>query len=251
VRLKSDPETLAVQLDEAITQGRNLLNGVEDLSVLKSGYASWDKRNEQILGASFETKGFLAAGPKEDYLSFVGLKYPLLDIAEEVTSENISADLEKKVERLQTVRSNLDVYERTPSSGEQKADQKGEGIFIIHGRDVESRLELENLIHRATDHAPLVLQELANQGATIIEKLEEHLGKSSRFAVVLLTGDDAGLLGEDGGLNKRARQNVILELGFAMAALGGVKAWRQQRWSGGRRRPRVGCASPGICGGSR
>ncbi len=34
-------------------------------------------------------------------------------------------------------------------------------------------------------------------------------------------------------------------------AHGGVKAWKQQCWSGGRRRPRVGCASSGTCGGSR
>jgi predicted nucleotide-binding protein len=71
---------------------------------------------------------------------------------------------------------------------------------------------------------PVVLADQIGGGAvTLIEKLEEHLGENSSatFAVIVMTGDDIGRLNEDGEeLKPRARQNVVLELGYAMGSLG-------------------------------
>lgn len=53
----------------------------------------------------------------------------------------------------------------------------------------------------------------ADKGRTVIEKFEQCADVG--FAVVLLTGDDAL---ENGAL--RARQNVILELGYFIGKLG-------------------------------
>jgi len=70
---------------------------------------------------------------------------------------------------------------------------------------------------------PVILHEETDQGRTIIEKFEQNADVD--FAVVLLTPDDVGCARADFGDNKdalqpRARQNVILELGFFIGKLG-------------------------------
>ncbi len=88
-------------------------------------------------------------------------------------------------------------------------------IFIVHGHESEPRLAVAGFL-RKIDFTPVVLGEQTNQGRTIVEKFEDH--SDVDFAVVLLTPDDVG--GPRGGqLQPRARQNVILELGFFIGKL--------------------------------
>jgi predicted nucleotide-binding protein len=58
------------------------------------------------------------------------------------------------------------------------------------------------------------LHEQANENQAIIEKLRKHSLVS--FAVILLSPDDKGCKIEDypSGIKYRARQNVVLELGY-------------------------------------
>ena len=69
---------------------------------------------------------------------------------------------------------------------------------------------------------PIILHEQPNEGRTVIEKFEDHANVG--FAVILLTPDDEGRLRagtrDSGALNPRARQNVLLELGFFLGKLG-------------------------------
>ena len=56
-------------------------------------------------------------------------------------------------------------------------------------------------------------------GRTLIEKFEQHA--QAAFAVILLTPDDVGaMVGEEEKLKLRARQNMILELGYFLGLLG-------------------------------
>ena len=68
----------------------------------------------------------------------------------------------------------------------------------------------------------VILHEQPNEGKTIIEKLETHSSDVAiGYAVVLLTPDDVGKLASDEGVTSpRARQNVILELGYFIGKLG-------------------------------
>lgn len=90
-------------------------------------------------------------------------------------------------------------------------------IFIVHGQDVAIRESIARFIERLGFEA-VILHEQANRGGTIIEKIEAN--RDVGFAIVLLTPDDEGRKMGDSNLAPRARQNVLLELGYFMAYLG-------------------------------
>jgi predicted nucleotide-binding protein len=95
-------------------------------------------------------------------------------------------------------------------------------VFIVYGHDIGARDALELLLRRMGLN-PIILQNLAGAGDTIIEKLEHYLGERSNvgFACVLLTPDDEGYrAGAPDQKKYRARQNVILELGMVLGRLG-------------------------------
>lgn len=91
-------------------------------------------------------------------------------------------------------------------------------VFIVHGRDHDLLTQVENVLMKL-GLDPIVLQEQANNGKTIIEKIEECTDVG--FGIVLYTPCDEGRLKSEGGeLKPRARQNVVLEHGYLMAKLG-------------------------------
>lgn len=88
-------------------------------------------------------------------------------------------------------------------------------IFIVHGHDEGARQTVARFIERMGFEA-VILSEQASQGRTIIEKIEAH--SDVGFAIVLLTEDDVGGKTAE-SLCPRARQNVLLELGYFIAKL--------------------------------
>lgn len=99
-------------------------------------------------------------------------------------------------------------------------------VFIVHGHDGEAR---ETVARFLSDigFEPIILNEQANQGRTIIEKVEAN--SDVGFAVVLLTPDDLGRAKSATDLEPRSRQNVLLELGYFMAKLGRDKVCALRR----------------------
>lgn len=96
----------------------------------------------------------------------------------------------------------------------------GLGVFIVHGHDEAAKESVARFVEKLGLRA-IILHEQPNAGRTIIEKFEAHATVS--FAIVLLTPDDVAMT-KVGGRRKqskpRARQNVILELGYFMGKLG-------------------------------
>jgi len=91
-------------------------------------------------------------------------------------------------------------------------------VFVVHGHDGESKESVARFLEKLGLIA-IILHEQPNEGRTLIEKFETQ-SKGVAFAVVLLTPDDLGRVADSpGDLRPRARQNVILELGYFMGRL--------------------------------
>lgn len=102
-------------------------------------------------------------------------------------------------------------------------DKIGNKVFIVHGHDINAKLSLENILFK-WGLVPYAIIDDSGNGKTIIEKLEVET-KSCAFSIVILTPDDAGyaIKDGDGSSHKRARQNVILEMGMLLAFMGREK----------------------------
>jgi predicted nucleotide-binding protein len=99
------------------------------------------------------------------------------------------------------------------------ATSNSDHVFVVHGHDEGAKEAVARFLSKL-DLEPIILHEQPSRGLTIIEKLLANAEVG--FAVVLLTPDDcggpAGAAYED--QRPRARQNVILELGYFVGKLG-------------------------------
>jgi CheY-like chemotaxis protein len=93
--------------------------------------------------------------------------------------------------------------------------------FIVHGHDDKAKLELKNFLQNTLKFPePIILHEQPNWGRTIIEKFEHYASLSALVFVLLTPNDPAARGNETDDLKRRARQNVIFEMGFFFGALG-------------------------------
>lgn len=97
-------------------------------------------------------------------------------------------------------------------------------VFVVHGHDDVAREQLELVLHKL-GLDPFVLANTGGGGLTIIEALEQEIGpkqSQARFGIVLMTPDDMGYSKKDGeaAIQPRARQNVVLEMGMLISAVG-------------------------------
>ncbi|MDV6333165.1 nucleotide-binding protein [Asticcacaulis sp. 201] len=90
-------------------------------------------------------------------------------------------------------------------------------IFIVHGHDDATREMVARFV-TTVGFEPVILHEQASRGMTIPEKLVAN--SNVGFAIVLLTPDDIGRSKQQKDLQDRARQNVVLELGYFVGKLG-------------------------------
>jgi predicted nucleotide-binding protein len=85
-------------------------------------------------------------------------------------------------------------------------------IFVVHGHDDGTKETVARYLTQLGVQ-PIILHEQPNQGRTVIEKFEAHA--DVEYAVVIFTPDDIGYPKENpDSARPRARQNVVLELGF-------------------------------------
>ncbi len=96
-------------------------------------------------------------------------------------------------------------------------EKKYDKVFIVHGHDNALKQEVARIIEKQGLEA-IILSEQANQGKTIIEKIEENSDVGA--AICLFTGDDYGRAKDATSENLRARQNVVFEAGYFMGKLG-------------------------------
>lgn len=107
----------------------------------------------------------------------------------------------------------------------QRIDKENRNVFIVHGRDHALRNEVQQVLHSLSIPS-IVLDKEGDAGQTIIEKFMKAADQCE-YAIILGTPDDEGRLRNPknrkptpDGLRPRARQNVVLELGYFLAKLG-------------------------------
>lgn len=90
-------------------------------------------------------------------------------------------------------------------------------VFVVHGQNEAARSSIVDFLS-SVGLQGLVLHEQPNMGRHLLTKFIEEADLVT-FAVIVMTDDDVGALkGKE--LAPRARQNVILELGYFLAHLG-------------------------------
>jgi predicted nucleotide-binding protein len=90
-------------------------------------------------------------------------------------------------------------------------------VYVVYGQDEDARESVVTVLDRLGLEVGIIHEKVAGR-SPIIDLSETPTGEAA-YAVVLLTPDDAGSAqGEE--LRPRARQNVLLELGYFLATIG-------------------------------
>jgi len=221
-----DPELLVPrallnrEIEERLESGMQLLNqeirGDESVEQLRREFQNWDDYNEELLKRRFTTPaiaeeyvpgiyGFGGRGSWQQELGFV------------------RGDIARQRRKLESIQARLELIPEAKGISTAPSfpttSTRGSKVFVVHGHDGEIKLQVADFLEKTTGQRPIILHEQADSGRTIIEKFEDHASEAG-FAVVILTADDVGSERGAQTLNPRARQNVVLELGFFIGTLG-------------------------------
>ena len=169
---------------------------------------------------------FYVGGAKHDYTD--------LDKRELATNNRIAA--ESKQQLLAQLDAIIELVQLTSEPTRKEAHtartlpvNTTNNIFIVHGHDEEMKQYVARTLPLLKLN-PIILHEQPNGGRTIIEKFEKN--SEVGFAVVLLSPDDLAYPAKGGDPKKampRARQNVVLELGYFAAKLGRERVFALKR----------------------
>lgn len=209
------------RLEDRIVKGaaiRDLaINSREDYETAKQQFRKWDDFNGELLQRIFDNQTFAKEYNWYPGFGSVPLNPSLGQLIEQHRKNVIThiTRLESLLERLDLVPEAPSAVSHTPAPAASSLSRQA---FVVHGRDEAAKETVARFLEKL-DLEPVILHEQPNRGRTIIEKFEDY--SDVAFAVILLTPDDVGApASTPGDLKPRARQNVILELGFFLAALG-------------------------------
>ena len=198
------------------------LNVNAELKTIQSEYfelvedcSDWLRtQNEHQLASKLET----ISGNDEPYLGNLNFSEISARLRRSIRAMRTYANLEE-------ISSELLVNSAESSSNTEKfseplsSEKTRNKVFVVHGHD-ESMLHQVMRLLGDLGLEGVVLREQASKGKAIFEKLEYY--SNVNFAVVLMTADDIGSSNEEASKSKynpRARQNVIMELGFFVGKL--------------------------------
>jgi predicted nucleotide-binding protein len=219
------------KLEAQIKIGEDLLNRPPSydpafISRFEQDKKLWDTRNRYLLESIFsnerEKKAYSIKTAQVVVMTYYGDSYsnPQEELKDEIVHVN------RILQSLREIASSLEFFEE-PLPKKMEGDNltlgskiSNNNVFIVHGHDNSLKIEVQSILRKLKLN-PIILHEQENEGKTIIEKFEKH-SEGAAFAVVLLTPDDLGRssVAESDALTSRARQNVILELGYFMGSLG-------------------------------
>jgi len=224
LRLRMSVEDARKRLAERIRIGNEykavLIQSEEQLKEVRNHYYKWNDYNTELLRQMFTN-----SDPAVEYSSGPGIFF--LGGADPSLGEkirNFHSDVDKKLHRIDSISERLELIPLSEEIQERldmrpiEAEISNRRVFIVHGHDESARETVARFLEKLHIEV-IILHEQVNLGMTIIEKLEKY--SDVGFAVILLTPDDEGRKAAEGEvLEPRARQNVILELGYFVGKLG-------------------------------
>ena len=239
-KLRVSKEEARQKIQAQIEKGQQLLcrqiRSDDELDKVGIEANNWSKYNTDLLIMLFDTPV-----PGDEYTNFnysrltydeadnIFIENPHVSDIHEYRMHEYQATMEDSISSLKGIRDRLELYDEpseTPqrtSGNEEISDTPqstfGNDVFVVHGHDEAAKHAIAGFVRRFGLN-PIILDEQANRGQTIIEKFEENADEVG-FAIILLTPDDVGASkNEQDNLQPRARQNVILELGYFWGKLG-------------------------------
>jgi predicted nucleotide-binding protein len=212
-----------LQADEAITEqikvGQELLQrqlrDEGSLRTLERDATTWREYTRTLLAGLFTSDEYL------DEFSFFGSGVISVNQSLRESWQDEMNEIAESVRRLESIQKRLPLI-REDSSVPRIAEPtltNQRSVFVVHGQNEAVKQSVARFLEKLKLEA-VILHEQANKGQTLIEKFEAHAQVG--YAVVLLTPDDKGGLEADppDKYKSRARQNVILELGYFIGKLG-------------------------------
>ncbi|HVX41980.1 MAG TPA: nucleotide-binding protein [Gemmatimonadaceae bacterium] len=218
--LRVPPEVAASQINDRIEKGRAIsgrdVQTVEALEQAENDYRTWTSYNGELLNRLFTTDKY-----QEEYnwwgVGSVSIRPP----SPQERLDDLRKDIAEKIQRLESIRERLELIPLAAGVSRASVATKRphtNKAFVVHGHDEASRETVARFLEKLGITA-VILHEQATEGRTLVEKLEHYADVD--FAVVLLTPDDIGAASSSrDDLKPRARQNVVLELGFFVGKLG-------------------------------
>jgi predicted nucleotide-binding protein len=180
----------------------------------------------------FENKNISSSRAQEIYDWILSLKKTdkyddkekiskLLQFIREIDPENGEKFISNNFKFDQKIKNEENVKPSSPESRSLEPSSNvnpNNRIFLVHGHDDGLKNEIARYLEQIRLEV-VILHEQANHGQTIIEKFENN-SNNVDLAIVLLSGDDVGKGIDEDNYKKRARQNVIFELGYFFGRLG-------------------------------
>ncbi|MCY3553122.1 MAG: nucleotide-binding protein [Candidatus Poribacteria bacterium] len=198
------------------------IHSEDELEKIVAECRNWSRCNKTLLLRLFTNSSVADAYSPFSYQKpFSSATNPLVNPSLEEQVSRYRERITNSINSLKGLYDELDLIPETTKIADagSPAHIFGDKIFIVHGHDEAVKYKIAKFV---TDLGLTVtiLDEQPSKGQTIIDKFEEHADEAG-FAIVLLTADDVGAPKDKAGeLKPRARQNVILELGYFFRALG-------------------------------
>lgn len=217
---------LQAQIEKGEKLCAQTISSQEELSQAKDDFSNWSIFNETLLKKYYSD---ISVADSYHSLHTAGDVMNVFDTFQDKLGR-YKRKVKKHIKLLIGICDRLELYGEPSDVSQHDAINKGvveiagdaisDEVFIVHGRD-DGAKDAVALFIRDLDFKEIILEKKPNSGLTIIEKFEQHASDAA-FAIALLTPDDVGALREeaDNKLKSRARQNVILELGYFLGRLG-------------------------------
>jgi predicted nucleotide-binding protein len=218
----SEPPSIAPEkgielIKRQMERGRELLS---KRPLTKDIYNAWENITQTCL-----EKAFGSNSPNVNKVLDIG-KYGAFkmgegeDYWEQRRAENLTSKISMLGSQIELLEMEIELTSQGKKDGAVVPPPAiSKKIFLVHGQDEGVKETVARFLEKL-ELATIILHEQPNKGRTIIEKFTDH--SDVGFAVVLLTADDVGGINgtkcED--LSYRARQNVILELGYFLGKIG-------------------------------